>query len=112
MTMTKKLWIGIGVLIVLSPLGVILPNWFGAGGAWGEWGLDEIAKEAGFIPEGMKRLAELWKAPLPDYGLPGQGEALASQSLGYVITAVIGVAFVAGMMYLLTKLLVRKNGAD
>jgi hypothetical protein len=110
--MTKKLWIGIGVLAVLSPLGVIVPKMFGAGGAWGEWGLDEIQKVAGFVPEGMKRMAEIWKAPLPDYGLPGQGEGLGSQSFGYVVTAIIGVAFVAGLMYLLTKLLVRKNGAN
>ncbi len=112
MTMTKQIWIGIGVLILLSPLGVILPALFKAEGAWGEWGLDEIQKQAGFIPEGMKRIAEIWKAPLPDYGLPGQGEGLGSQSFGYVVTAIIGVTFVAGMMYLLTKLLVRKNGAD
>jgi hypothetical protein len=112
MTMTKKLWIGIGVLAVLSPLGVILPKMFGAGGAWGEWGLDEIQKVAGFVPNGMKRMAEIWKAPLSDYGLPGQGEGIGSRSFGYVVTAIIGVAFVAGLMYLLTKLLVRKNGKN
>jgi cobalt/nickel transport protein len=112
MTMIKKLWIGIGILIILSPLGVILPKMFKAEGAWGEWGLDEIEKVAGFVPAGMKRVAEIWKAPLPDYGLPGQGEGLGSQSFGYVVTAVVGVAFVAGMMYLLSKLLVKKNGAD
>jgi hypothetical protein len=112
MTMTKKLWIGIGVLILLSPFGIIIPKLFKAEGAWGEWGLDEIEKVAGFVPEGMRRIAERWKAPLPDYGLPGQGAGLGSQSIGYIVTAIIGVAFVAGMMYLLTKLLVRKNGAD
>lgn len=38
MTLTGKLWIGIGALIVLSPLGLILPDQFKAGSAWGEWG--------------------------------------------------------------------------
>jgi cobalt/nickel transport protein len=109
MTITKKLWIGIGVLILLSPFGVILPSLFKAEGAWGEWGLDKIEKAAGFVPEGMKRIAEIWKAPLPDYGLPGQSKGLVPESLGYVLTAIIGVAFVAGMMYLLAKLLARKN---
>ena len=108
----KKLWIAIGVLIVLSPIGVILPAMFKAGGAWGEWGLDEIEKVAGFIPDGMKRLGEIWKAPLPDYSLPSQGEALTGKSLGYVATAAIGVAFVSGLMFFLAKLLVRKNGAE
>jgi len=112
MTTTKKLWIGLGVLVALSPLGLIVPKLMHAEGAWGEWGLDEIEKVAGFLPEGMRRIGEIWKAPLPDYGLPGQGEGLLSQSCGYVVTGVIGVVFVAGMMYLLTKFLARKNGAD
>ena len=109
MTKTKKLWIGIGVLIILSPLGVILPELFKAGGAWGEWGTDEVRKITGFVPEGMKRIAEIWKAPLPGYELPGQGAGLAGRSAGYVVTAVIGVALTVGMVYLLAKVLVRKN---
>ena len=44
MTTTKKLWIGIVILTLLSPLGLIIPALFGAGGAWGEWGLEEIKK--------------------------------------------------------------------
>jgi len=109
MTNLKKLWIAIGILVILSPVGIILPKLFNAEGAWGEWGLDKIGKVAGFVPEGMKRMRERWKAPLSDYGLPGQSEALGGQSLGYVVSAIIGVAFIAGMMYLLTKLLVRKK---
>ncbi len=109
MSTIKKLWIGLGILALLSPLGVVLPKMFGAEGAWGEWGLDEIEKIAGFVPAGMKRLAETWKAPLPDYALPGQGKGIAAESVGYVIMAIIGVALTAGLMYLLTRLLVRKK---
>jgi len=109
MSTMKKLWIGIGILALLSPLGVILPKMFGAEGAWGEWGLQEIEKVAGFVPAGMKRLAETWKAPLPDYTLPGQGKGLVIESFGYAVVAIIGVAFTAGLMYLLAKLLVRKK---
>jgi hypothetical protein len=112
MTTVKKLWIGIGILILLTPLGVVAPKWFGAEGAWGEWGLDEIEKVAGFVPHGMKRLGEIWKAPLPDYALPGQSKGLAVESLGYVLSAIIGIAFTAGVVYLLTKLLGRKNGTE
>ena len=105
----KKMWITVGLLVILSPLGIILPKLFNADGAWGEWGIDKIEKLAGFVPEGMKQMRERWKAPLSDYGLPGQSGALGGQSIGYVISAIIGVAFVAGVMYLLTKLLVRKK---
>ena len=109
MKTVTKLWVGIGVLVLLSPLGVVLPALFNAKGAWGEWDLDEIEKIIGFVPEGMKRLARVWKAPLPDYAVPGQSRGLAGESLGYILTAVIGVAVTAGAMYLLAKILSRRN---
>ncbi|MGC1454282.1 MAG: PDGLE domain-containing protein [Nitrospirota bacterium] len=112
MSKIRKLWIGIGILIFLSPLGVIIPRQFGAGGAWGEWGPEAIEKVAGFVPAGMKQLAEKWKAPLRDYGLPGQSKGLAGESAGYVVAAIIGVAFTAGMMYLLARILGRKKDTD
>ena len=109
LTTVKKLWIAIGVLALLSPLGLILPALFGAGGAWGEWGLEEIEKIAGLMPAGMKRLAHFWKAPLADYAVPGQGEGAARTGLGYVLTGVIGVAATAAAAYLIVKLLARKE---
>ena len=112
MTTAKKLWIGIGILAILSPLGVLLPRWLGAGGAWGEWSAEEIERISGFIPAGMKRLAELWKAPLPDYAVPGQGKGLLGESLGYILTGLIGIALTAGAMYVLAKLLARRNKSD
>lgn len=111
MTTSKKLWIWVGVLALLSPLGIIIPKWFGAGGAWGEWGLTDIEKVAGAVPEGFKRIAGIWKAPLPNYGLPAGSKGLAVESIGYVLSAVIGIALVAGIMYIITKLLSRKNGS-
>jgi hypothetical protein len=110
MNKIKKLWIGIGILIVLSPLGIIIPKWFGAEGAWGEWGLDQIERVAGFVPAGMKRLAANWKAPLVGYRVSNQSNGLAGISFGYFITAIIGVAFTAGLMYLIARLLARRKG--
>ena len=112
MTTVKKLWVGIGVLALLSPLGLILPSLFKAEGAWGEWNLEEIERITKFAPQGMKRLAGIWKAPMPDYAVPGQGSGMVGESLGYVFTAIIGIALVAGIMYLLAKLLGRKNGTE
>jgi len=109
MSNVKRIWVAIAILAILSPLGIIVPKLFNAEGAWGEWGIDKIEKMAGFVPEGMKRIGERWKAPLSDYGLPGQSETLGNRSVGYIISAIIGVAFVAGIMYLLTRLLVRKK---
>lgn len=112
MTTTKKLWIGIGILVLLTPLGLIIPALFGSGGTWGEWGLEEIEKIIGYVPEGMKRHAGQWKSPMPDYAVPGQGKGLSGESMGYVIAAVIGVVLTAGAGYLLSKLLSRKDRKD
>ena len=71
MTVTKKLWIGIAVLIILTPLGLILPDYFKAGDAWGEWGSDTIQKLVGYVPQGIEKLSNLWNAPLPDYSFKG-----------------------------------------
>jgi hypothetical protein len=109
MTTTKKLWIGIGILALLSPLGLIIPSLCGAGGAWGEWGAEEFNKLVGYVPEGMHKLAHLWKSPLKDYTVPGQTDGLARRGLGYALTAVIGVALTAGLAYLIAKALGRKN---
>jgi hypothetical protein len=112
MTTVRKLWVGIGILALLSPLGLLIPKLLGAGGAWGEWGTDEIRTITGYIPAGMKRLADRWKAPLPDYALPGRSNGLLGESLGYVLAGIIGIAFTAGAMYILTKLLTRKDRTD
>ena len=109
MTITKKVWIGIGILALLSPLGLVIPALFGAGGAWGEWGIDTIEKIVGFVPEGMKRLAAPGKAPLPGYAVPGLGKGLVNESFGYVFSAIIGVALAAAIMFLIAKLLVRRK---
>ena len=112
MTTIKKLWVGIGVLALLSPLGLILPSLFKAEGAWGEWSLKEVERIIKFAPQGMKRLAGIWKAPLPDYTVPGQRTGMVGESLGYLFAAIIGIALVAGIMYLLAKLLARRNGNE
>lgn len=109
MTTRRKLWTGLGVLVLVSPLGLILPALFGAGGAWGEWGLEEVRKIAGFIPDGMKKLAERWSSPMPDYALPGQRPGLVGESMGYLAAAVIGVGLAAAAGWLVARLLARRE---
>ncbi len=108
--LTRQLWIGIGALIVLSPLGVILPDHFKAESAWGEWGLDEIQKMTGYVPQGFQRLSELWKAPLPDYAFQGWvGKDLFHLSFAYIISAFVGIAIIAGVALLLGKVLAKEH---
>ena len=105
----RQLWIGIGILILLSPIGLFLPKTFRAGAVWGEWGIDEIERIIGYAPEGLKKLSELWKAPIHDYSFWGWDEGIKSH-LGYILSGIIGVAIVFGIAVLIGKVLARKNG--
>lgn len=101
------------VLILLSPLGLYLPARLGAGSAWGEWSSDHIAKLAGYMPGGLQHLESVWKAPAPDYSLPGkESVSLGTQSIIYVFAGVAGVVIVVLFAYVIKKLLWRKNEAD
>ncbi|MGC8874608.1 MAG: cobalt transporter CbiM [Chloroflexia bacterium] len=86
------LWGVLGLLILLSPLGLLA-----AGTAWGEWGIDEIPG-LGFVPAGMQRLADLWRAPIPDYAVPYLGE-----KVGYVVSALLGVGATVLALWLLGR---------
>jgi len=106
MKTTTKLWIGLGILILLSPLGLLLPEHFKAGSAWGEWGTGTIKEWIGYVPGGLEKLSSLWSAPIPDYTFKGQeGAGLWVLSLGYIASALIGILVVAGLVFLIAKLL-------
>jgi len=110
---TTKLWIGVIALIVLSPLGLVLPAALGAGAAWGEWSAAEIHKLVGYVPARMARLAGLWKAPLPDYALPGQESApLRALSACYIASAAVGVIVVVVVTIVLGKALARRESPN
>ena len=111
MTLTRKLWIGIVALIILSPLGLILPDHFKAGSAWGEWGRDQIQKMTGYVPEGLAKLSEIWKAPIPDYTFSdSEKKGLSHLSMEYIVSALIGIALTVAISFLIGKLLTGKKG--
>ena len=110
MKTTTKLWIGLAVLCVLSPLGLILPDHFKAGSAWGEWGANEMQGMIGYVPAEMKHLGELWSPPLPDYAFKGQENApLSKLSLSYIVSALVGVAGVAGAAMIIGRVLSHRD---
>ena len=97
MKTVTKLWVGIAVLIFLSPLGLILPKHFKAGSSWGEWGADEMRKR-------------VWSAPLPDYAFKGRQEkGLARLSIAYIISAFIGIVLIIVVVLFLGKILTKKG---
>jgi cobalt/nickel transport system permease protein len=99
----RALWIGLAVLVIAAPLGLLAP-----GTAWGEWGAQELAVMGlGFVPKGLEQLSSIWGAPMPDYDIPGLGNA----SLAYVLSAVLGIVLVAVITWLFTMLLTTRKPA-
>ena len=95
------LWVGLAILVVASPLGLLAP-----GTAWGEWGTEELkARGLQSIPAGLEQLSTLWGAPLADYDLP----VLGNTNLGYVLSAVAGVVIIALLVWLFTALLTTES---
>jgi len=110
MKLTTKLWIGLGALAALSPIGLILPEKFKAGSAWGEWGVEEFKGLVGYVPAGLKKLSSLWNAVMPDYAFKGwEDKGMGHLSFAYIIAAILGIALSAGVTYLLGKFLANKK---
>jgi tetrahydromethanopterin S-methyltransferase subunit C len=95
-----KLWIFIAVLAALTPVGLMVPEHFKAGAAWGEWGADEIKKFIGYVPEGMGKLSDIWAAAIPDYG---------TSKISYIVSAILGIIVVAAIAFLFGKFLGKKE---
>jgi len=96
----RNLWIALGVLVVLTPLGITA-----AGKAWGEWRPQDFHS----APEGLVRLSTIWQAPLADYA-PG---FIPNAVAGYFLSAVIGILLILLAVLSIRWLLargVRKRG--
>jgi hypothetical protein len=106
----NKLWIGLGVLAVISPIGLYLPNKFKAGSAWGEWSGSEIKHLIGYAPKGLEKIASLWKPVLPDYAFKGWEEkGFSGLSFAYILSAVLGVVFCICIAWVIGKILAKKE---
>lgn len=96
----RRLWALLGLLLVLSPLGLLA-----AGSAWAEWSPADLADPAAraaiaaasggaalpaAAPSGLVRLTTLWTAPLPDYA----PAFLRSPAMGYVVSALVGIGII------------------
>jgi len=105
----RRLLIGLIVLALCTPLGIILPARFNAGNAWGEWSSDALARLLGYMPEGLKKYSQLWKAPVSGYSFGKENGPVDHQILSYVASGFLGVIIVALILYALSRFLV-KNG--
>jgi len=110
MKVISKLWIGIAVLIILTPLGLLLPGYFKAGSAWGEWGIGQIEVLAGYVPAGLQKLSSLYNAPLADYTFNGwEDKPLPYLGFSYIISAIAGILLIVLVVMLLGKIFLGKR---
>ena len=89
------LWVGLAVLIVAVPLGLLAP-----GTAWGEWSSNQLT-HLGLkaVPQGLAQLEGLWSAPMSGYNAP----ALGNSNAGYILSAILGVVLIAVVVWLFTR---------
>jgi cobalt/nickel transport system permease protein len=104
----RPLLIGLALLMVLSPLGLLA-----AGTAWGEWAPEDFNNpqarqeiQTGSLdaatpekaPEGLQRLSSIWTAPIPGYA----PAFLQSETFGYVVSAVFGAGLITLAFFLIS----------
>ncbi|MCE8423664.1 MAG: PDGLE domain-containing protein [Candidatus Methanoperedens sp.] len=100
----KGLWIGLTILIVLTPLGLLA-----TGTAFGEWSSQELQKTLGYVPEGMKSEKTLWQAIFSGYSMPGLGNSFLHSSIGYILSAVIGICLIYAATLILGKFIAKRE---
>lgn len=96
----RPLWAMLGVLVVLTPLGLIA-----TGTPWGEWGKEDIMGLLGYVPSGMDKVGDSWTALMPDYDIPWLSERFGGAGpVTYILSAIAGSAAIVLLIYLWGRL--------
>lgn len=105
----KKILILLIVLCLITPLGILLPMFFNAGNAWGEWSAHTVRDLIGYVPRGLAKYSEVWKAPINDYTLNAGDKSVVHQSGYYIVSGIIGATLTYAVMLIISKLMVRNE---
>lgn len=105
----KKILLILLILCLLTPAGILLPMYFDAGDAWGEWSAQTLKDLIGYVPQGLAKYSEEWKAPLTDYSINSCDSSAVHQSGYYIVSGIIGAALTYILMLLISKLIIRSG---
>jgi cobalt/nickel transport protein len=105
----EKILVVLLILCLITPIGIMLPAYFNAGDAWGEWSAQTVKELVGYVPEGLAKYSDIWKAPLPDYDVKKADRSLIHKSGYYIVSGIAGSTITYVVMLLISKLIVR-NG--
>ena len=105
----KKILVFLLILCIITPIGIFIPAFFNAGDAWGEWSAETLKEMIGYVPKGLAKYSDVWKAPLPDYTINSADTSNIHQSGYYIVSGIIGATVTYIVTLIISKLIV-KNG--
>ncbi len=103
----KKILVILLLLCLITPAGILLPAYFNAGEAWGEWSAETVKDMIGYVPEGLKKYSDIYKAPMPDYTVNSEEKSIVHKSGFYVVSGLIGATITYIAMLIILKLITR-----
>jgi hypothetical protein len=103
----KKYFLFLGILILFSPLGILLPHWLNSGDAWGEWSTKEVKEQTGIQPKGMSD--KTYEAPVPDYASGDEQGSLVKRSGNYIFSGLLGAGIIIILTFTAYTLIPRKK---
>jgi hypothetical protein len=98
----KKILIILLLLCLLTPLGILLPAFFNAGDAWGEWSAQTLKDLIGYVPQGLAKYSGIWNAPLTDYTMNTGDLSVRHQSGYYIVSGIIGATVTYVVMLIIS----------
>jgi cobalt/nickel transport protein len=105
----KKILIMLLLLCLITPMGILLPMFFNAGDAWGEWSAQTVKELVGYVPQGLAKYSDVWEAPLPDYTINSEDASVVHQSGFYIVSGILGATVTYVVMLLISKLIVKNE---
>ena len=105
----KKILVILLILCLLTPIGILLPSFFNTGDAWGEWSAQTVKELVGYVPKGLAKYSDLWKAPLPDYSVNREDSSIVHRSGYYLVSGIIGATITYIVMLIICRFIIR-NG--
>ena len=105
----KKILILLLLLCLITPVGILLPIYFNAGHAWGEWSAQTLKDLIGYVPQGLAKYSDVWKAPIADYTINTADKSLVHQSGFYIVSGIIGATITYVVMLFISRLIIKND---
>ncbi len=105
----KKILIILLLFCLITPIGILLPAFFNTGDAWGEWSAQTVKELVGYVPKGLAKYSDVWKAPIADYLVNKEDSSIVHRSGYYLVSGIIGATVTYIVMLLISGLIIR-NG--